>query len=288
MRTYRGKNGKKNRVNMMSTDCYATKDPSVLAESKAMPKILIFDIETTPNLAWVWGMYKQFISPAQVVQNTDILCYSGKWLGKKKIIFDSKQHDKDDRRICETLWHLFDEADIVVAHNGDGFDVKIMNARWLSMGFNPPSPYKSVDTLKMVKAKFRFPMNKLDYLARYLNIGKKVEHEGFDLWIKCMNGVKSAWDRMRKYNIEDVRLLEEFYLLIRAWDNRHPNVAIMYDQVGEKNRCVICGSDDLKDEPKASYTNVSIFPTVRCNNCGKAMRTAKRDETGKKILRHSL
>jgi hypothetical protein len=41
-----------------------------------------------------------------------------------------------------------DEADIICAHNGDAFDIKKINSRLITNGFKPPSPFKTIDTLK--------------------------------------------------------------------------------------------------------------------------------------------
>lgn len=296
VRDIRGANGEVRRNQNRDDDCYGDGTPYHIKEGtgKFDPKILIFDIETSPNLAWVWGCWKQNIGSNQMEMYSNTLCYAAKWLGQKKVLFDSRQHDEDDRRVCETLWKLFDEADMVVAHNARAFDNKTMNTRWLALGMLPPSPYKTYDTLKGVKRMFRHPSNALDSLARYHGIGKKVAHEGFELWLKCMNmfgkfkdsEVKGAWAKMKKYNIEDIRLLEEFYLLIRAWDIKHPNVSIMYDDSIE--RCLVCGCAELDEIPQASMTSISVFPSFRCTNCGKVQRSGKRDKATKEVYRNVL
>jgi len=250
------------------------------------PKVLTFDIETSPNLAYVWQCYKTNVSPAMMHTLGDVMCYAAKLLGSDMIYFDSRQRDKDDKRMCETLWKLVDGADIVIAHNGKAFDVKLMNARWAFHGLPPPSPYKVVDTLKVVKDSFRIPINKLDFLGRYFNIGKKMEHEGFNLWTKCMAGNRAAWNRMRDYNLQDVFLTEELYLKIRPWDRRHPNIALCYED--DLTRCVCCGGTKFIPLPKRAKTAVSLFPAMRCKSCGKPMRSGKRIKSDKIILRNTL
>jgi len=291
VRLYRGRLGKRLRSEMSETVPYVKPTDNLIATNSKgnfLPKILIYDIETTPMQSWHWGCYKTNIMPAQVIKPQKLLCFVAKWLGNEAVFFGSTQGRRTDRFCCEELWKLFDEADIIVAHNGQAFDAKTVRARWVAHGMMPPSPYKQVDTLKLAKAVGRFGINKLDYLGRYLDIGKKVEHEGFDLWLKCMANDKAAWARMEKYNIQDVLLLEELYVKLRAWDKKHPNIALVYDD--SETRCVCCGSTNLKDMAQASYTGVSVFPSVRCMDCGKPMRSSKRDKPDKKkeMLRHSL
>jgi len=237
------------------------------------PRILVYDIETSPSMAYVWRFYDECISPDQVIDDGQMLCFAAKWLGHSAIYSDSKEKDKSDRRICRELWKLFDEADVVVAHNGQAFDQKTMNSRWVHYGMPPPSAYKVVDTLKMARSMFRFGINKLDYIARYLNQGRKMKHHGFKMWVECMNGDPDAWETMRKYNIQDVRLLEGVYLTMRSWDPRHPNVGLMYKD--NELRCVCCGSDKVIHVSKHSFTNKSIWGVYRCRKCGKVMRSGK-------------
>ena len=203
------------------------------------------------------------------------------------MLFDSRENDEDDERICRALWDLYDKADVIVAHNGNAFDQKTMRARWVQYGMMPPSPYKEVDTLRSAKMSFRFPSNKLDAIARYLHIGCKKEHEGFTLWTRCMAGERDAWQIMEEYNINDVRILERVYLRLRAWDRQHPNVSLYYEDGAI--RCVTCGSRDVVDIPQDTYTSVSSFPSCRCTKCGKTMRSGVRNKQWKEDLkRHSL
>jgi len=81
----------------------------------------------------------------------------------------------------------------------------------------PPSVVKDLDLMSIVKANFRFPSNKLDYVAQALGVGSKVKHSGFDLWIGCMAGKESSWREMKKYQIQDVVLLEELYQVLLPW-----------------------------------------------------------------------
>ena len=36
------------------------------------PQILVFDIETTPMTAYVWGCFKQYINPSQLITTSEI------------------------------------------------------------------------------------------------------------------------------------------------------------------------------------------------------------------------
>ena len=243
--------------------------------------ILIFDIETAPVIAYVWGLWKQTIPTNHVIEDWSILCWAAKWLGESEI-FTGNSWDKgkvrDDKQCCKGLADLLDKAHIVVAHNGDKFDVKRLNTRLLYHGIKQPSPFKSVDTLKIAKSKFSISSNRLDYIGKYLNIGRKLETSGFKLWQEVLSGCKESQQRMLDYNIGDVNLLEQVYLALRPWDSRHPNVNIQFND----RRCPVCGSKKLKKIDDV-YTPVNKFSAHVCKECGKYSRTAQPMKTRKHL-----
>ena len=129
-----------------------------------MAKILFFDIETAPNMSYVWGQWQQDV--IDHVQEWYILCFSYKWEGEKKThvvsLNDFDLYSKDlenDLNVVQKLWELLDEADIVIGHNSDAFDIKKANARFAYHDLGPPSHYQTVDTLKMARRHFKFNSN---------------------------------------------------------------------------------------------------------------------------------
>ena len=116
-------------------------------------KVLLLDIETAPNIGYVWGKYEQDV--IKYIQEWYVLCFTGKWLDSGKTVTlglpgfpDYEKNRTDDKALIEELWKMLDEADVVVAHNGDKFDIKKINTRFLVHGLTPPAPYKPVDTLR--------------------------------------------------------------------------------------------------------------------------------------------
>jgi len=235
-----------------------------------MTKTLLFDIETAPNLGFVWGKWQQDV--IEFDRDWYILCFCSKWLDKRKITCHAlpnfKRYDvdrEDDKRVVKKLWKLFDEADILVAHHGDPFDVKKANARFVAHDLPPPSPYKTVDTVKVARKHFKFDSNKLDELGRYLGIGRKLPTTGFALWKGCMEGDKKAWAKMVRYNRQDVKLLEEVYLILRPWMPNHPNVNILSDKRGA---CPTCGENRLVKRGQTIVGRVNKRQNYQCRSCG--------------------
>lgn len=236
-----------------------------------MTKTLLFDIETAPSLGYVWGKYDQNVIDFE--RDWYMLSFSWKWLGEKKVHSfalpdfkeDYKKDKEDDRTLALQLWELFDEADIIIGHNGDKFDIRKANARFLTHSFDVPAPYKTIDTLKLARKYFKFDSNKLDDLGRYLNLGRKLDVGSFHTWKGCMSGDKKAWKKMVEYNKMDVELLEKVYLRLRPWMNNHPNVNILDEKTGA---CPACGSTKVQCRGY-SITTVSKKQRFHCQNCGK-------------------
>lgn len=179
-------------------------------------KTLFLDIETTPMQVYAWGLFDQNITIDQIIKSTEMMCFGARWLGEKKVIFRSVYHD-GKKTMLEDLHRLMDEADVLVGWNSAAFDHKHINREFLENGMMPPSPVKDLDLMSITKSNFLFPSNKLDYVAQKLEVGAKVKHSGFSLWIKCMENDKKAWKEMKEYQIQDVNLLVDLYDILLPW-----------------------------------------------------------------------
>jgi uncharacterized protein YprB with RNaseH-like and TPR domain len=179
-------------------------------------KTLFLDIETTPMQVYTWGLWDQNISIDQIIKSTEMLCFGARWLGSKKVIFKSVHHDGKEAML-EELHELMEEADVLVGWNSASFDHKHINREFLENGMLPPSPVKDLDLMSVTKANFMFPSNKLDYVAQKLEVGAKVKHSGFRLWLGCMADDKDSWKEMKKYQIQDVNLLIDLYDILLPW-----------------------------------------------------------------------
>ena len=233
------------------------------------PRVLLFDIENTPNISYTWGKWQQDVNRFQ--KEWWMLCYGFKWLDEKEahVIaqpdFSSYKRDKtDDRQLVTTLRDLIDEADIVIAHNGDKFDLPKSRARWLVHDLKPPSPVKTIDTLKVARRYFMFNSNSLGDLGQTLGIGSKGSTGGFDTWLDCMAGDPKCWARMIRYCKQDVVLLEDIYLRLRPWIENHPNVALISDK---PNACPKCGSERPLKAHGWRYYSVTKRRVLRCKDC---------------------
>jgi len=246
------------------------------------PKILILDIETAPISAVVWRIWKENVGLKQIMNDWYILTWSAKWLGEDEVYADALvNHDlydtepRNDIEILKSIHTLISQADIIIAHNGDRFDMPKLNARFIYHGIMPPSPYKTIDTLKVAKYTFNFTSNKLAYLGVFLKVGGKIDTGGMELWTRCLDGDLDAYKEMLEYNIQDVKLLEDVYMKMRPWVKSHPNFGVYIRE--SRKACTACGSDNLKTIPDSpyAYTPLGRFNAYQCQDCGKWVRDRK-------------
>jgi len=248
---------------------------TTITELPTDAKILLFDAETSPICALVWGLWEQDIYLDAILQDWHLLSWSAKWLFSDKIMSDvltsneAKIHS--DKRIVQSMWNLLNEADIVIAHNGNSFDVKKLNTRFLFHKIPPPRAYQSIDTLIVAKYTFKFSSNKLAYINKFLGLPQKMDTE-FDLWKKCYEGDKKSLKLMEEYNRNDVSILEDLYLRLRPYIKGHPNLNL-WSVDDNVSICPNCANPDLKWEGHAYPTYTGKYKSFRCSSCGAVGRS---------------
>lgn len=246
---------------------------------KPSPKILFLDIETAPLLAYVYQkqVWKANISHDKIVSDWFILTFSCKWLGEDDIISDRltpiEAINEDDNRLVRKLWYILSDADIVVAHNGDHFDIPNINSRFVLNGLGPTNYYKQIDTLKIAQKQFGFTHNSLSALADIFGLPSKIGTD-FDLWKRCMKGDNNALLEMEIYNQRDVEVLEKVYLKLRPWIKSHANLSLYTESLEQV--CPHCESKNLMIIPnKYYYTQTGKYQLSRCLDCGATPRDRK-------------
>ena len=226
-------------------------------------KMLLLDIECSPNLVFTWGLFNQFVGLNQIVEPGRTLCWSAKWLGEDKIMYDSV-HKSSFKKMIKGVYDLMQEADVIIHYNGSHYDMPVLNKEFIECGLNPPKPVDEIDLYKVVKKKFRFPSNKLAYVVKELDLGEKFD-EGFDLWVQCMNDDPKAWIRMERYNKNDILILEALYNKVKGWIHNHPNHGLYHPSVDPV--CPNCGGGNLLARD-VRRTRTRIYKRYHCKDCG--------------------
>ena len=239
---------------------------------KDKTKILYFDIETSPNIGYTWGTYEQNV--IEFVKEWHLLSVAWKWNdGATKVVgnMDYSSDQTNDLGVTEKLWELFDEADLVIGHNIDRFDIRKANARFLYHGMTMPSDFKTVDTLKVARRTFALNSNKLNDIAKFLNLGQKATTGGFQLWLDCLDGKAGAWRTMKKYNKQDVELTHDVYMALRQYMPTHPNSNLHNETT---HNCPTCQSTEIQKRG-FTVTRVGKYQRYQCQSCGAWSRGEK-------------
>jgi hypothetical protein len=253
-------------------------------KGKNGPKILLFDLESTPSIAAVFGRFKTNISLNSVIQEGGwLLSAAWKFLGEDKVhsvvLTPEEALKQDDSRIVAELYEAFEDSDIVVAHNLLNFDLPLFRTRLIMNRFPVHKSVKKVDTLQIAK-KLKFNSNKLDGLAQQIGLQRKLENSGMPLWLDCMQGKPEALKEMRTYNEQDIVSLEEVYLTLRAFDTKAPNASHYHQD--DVLRCHVCGSHEVEYTGNSVFTAASEFKEVQCKSCGTRSRDRKNTMTSQK------
>lgn len=225
-------------------------------------KVLFFDIETTPFVCYSWQLWDASIP--HVIRNPHVMSIAYRWGHQKRVnllkLPDYDGFSKDptsDVDILEEFSEVIGQADYSVAHN-TSFDSKMIRGRMFMNGLPPFATPQEFCTYRTAKRLFKLPRYRLDDIGRYLGVGRKDETGGIKLWVDCMEGSKSAWDKMGKYNKQDVALLEKVYQGILPWTK-----LTLFD-----SGCPRCGSLDITTHQNRVTAAGAKYRQYRCHGCG--------------------
>ncbi len=237
------------------------------------PKILLLDIESTPNLVYSWRLGKQYITIENIHKERKISCICYKWKGESKIhsleMDLSKHHlwDKDDNadeKMLKKFCDIYQEADLAVGHNAIKFDVSFIRSRLIKYGLPDIAPV-IVDDTYLASTPIGFNSHKLDYLSQYLGHGKKAPHP-YKLWVDVMNGDRKALTDTVNYCKQDVRLLEKVYDSLLPYIKTKLNRATFAQ---DSQLCPSCGWATLVRNKEYVSATGGVKLTMRCSHCGK-------------------
>jgi hypothetical protein len=232
------------------------------------PRILVLDIEWRPTKALVWQGWDVTVHDNQIIEHGGLLCVGAKWLDEKEVhVFSDWKHGH--REMLELTRQMMSEADAIVGYNSDKYDLRKLEGEFVlhKMKFPPPCP--SIDLIKSIK-KMGFFRSGLGFIGPFLGVGKKLEHEGMDLWKKVMDGDAKAQSKMSKYCAQDVQMTADLYLRIKPYIKNHPLLG------GSAAECPSCRSASFQHR---GYNRSRFFKTQRlqCTGCGHWF-TGKREK----------
>ena len=261
-----------------------------------MPDIWVYDIETSPNLVYSWGLWDQNISLNQIVETQDILCFAATKVGSKRIESHAAWDGYDS--MIARLHQIMDEADVLVGYNHVAYDNKHVKTAIIRAGLKPPSPFLNYDLMRVVKRNFKFQSYKLAHVCEQFGLDLKSDPGGFGTWRQILEGEGAARDkarnRMVKYCRNDTKITAQLLHKLKPWDKQLDLWLNAGDGTHEPlrcNRCVQCpGCDGFKIRRKGFFYRPSgrRYQRFYCNCCG-GWETARQPEplANKELLRNA-
>jgi len=252
-------------------------------------KLISIDIETAPMTVHSWSLWNSFTKLDHIVKDWFIMAFAGVD-DKGEIFYADIKESGTEKSVLRVAWSVLDSYEIIVGHNIDKFDLKKLNARFLFHGFEPPSPYLTIDTLKVLKKNFALTSNKLEYAVKHLGLEEKMtnrQFNGHSLWTSCLlEGNEEAWKEMKEYNIQDAKITLDLYNKLKAWIPNHPNLTLIEGDENndeESIRCPRCNSGSLVRRGYR-FTKTGKYQRYRCAECGGWCRSRFSEKKGKGLL----
>ena len=243
-------------------------------------RILILDVERLDGITqqhwWDRGDLKQrYIHHETVVREprTTIVC--AKWYDEPDVI-RLAEWDKGGRKTFLRRVHtLMSQADIIVGHNLDNADVP-----WLKGDFyvprighplrpehTPLPPFKTVDTLKVLRREFKsgVPFKSLAAVNQILGLPGKTDHYDREAMERAVNGSVEDRERETDYCAGDVIATQWLYDWQRPHIKNHP--ALFVDGKDKLTVCNRCGGE-TDDVARRYVANVLTYSMRKCVRCG--------------------
>lgn len=235
---------------------------------RTLRRRLFFDIETAPNIGLFFEAgYKKNIGYESIIKERAIICICYKFEDDKEVQFLTWDENQNDKELLEKFIEVANQCDELIGHNGIKFDLAWIRTRCLFHRIPMFPSYNVIDTLRISRAKFKFNSNKLDYIAQFLGMGKKIKTD-FNLWKTILlDNNKTSMAKMVKYCQNDVRLLERVFKAINTHIEPKTHYGVRFGQ--DRGSCPECGSDELIRAATAITASGIKKVRYKCKTCNK-------------------
>lgn len=236
-------------------------------------RILILDVERLPGISrqywWDRGDLKNRYIHYETVERsprTTIMC--AKWYDSPDIIELAEWQKGGRPAFLKRIHKLMSKADIIVGHNVDNADIPWLKGDLhIEAGLPPLPPFKTVDTLKVLRQEFKSgaPFKGLDAFCQIVGIPAKSDRYDREAMERAITE-KSREDRERliAYCTGDVIATQGLLDYLRPHIKNHP--ALFVDGKDNLTVCNRCGHD-TKPITRRYVANVLTYSMRRCTNC---------------------
>jgi len=243
-------------------------------DTNKKPRILFFDVETTPVKAWIWRTGKQVLRHDQIVegQKFDIICIAYRWQHSPKIYsLQWNLAKQDSSKMINDFAKVIESADVVIGQNSDSFDIKQINTQRLLHRQPPISWPTSEDTRKQIKKHFYVTSSSLEYMSKLLT-GSGKDKMAFQDWIDIIDKHSAlALKKMVRYCKRDVQKLYEVWKRIAPYVTIKASRAVIANTGQEA--CPSCASK-LTRKYGFRVTRTGKKQRMQCYSCAHTFELA--------------
>lgn len=171
----------------------------------------IFDLETSDldadKAIILCGVFQGSDNPKPVVYRTDEM-NPGWYKGRRG----------DDSAITQAIIKKLSNYDVLVAHNGVGFDIPVIRTRALRWHLPRVSAIKIVDPLQILWRHFKLKSNSLGSVSDFIGSKDRKHRLDMSIWMDAiLNGTKSSMDEIVKHCLSDVKELADVLNVVKPY-----------------------------------------------------------------------
>lgn len=247
-------------------------------------RILILDVERLPGITkqfwWDRGDLKNRYIQYETVERhprTTIVC--AKWYDQPDVIQFAEWDSGGRKKFLKNVHRLLGQADVIVGHFITGADLQwLANDLYVEGGLPPLPPYRTIDTLKVIRKAFGVgaPFKSLDAFCHLANLPAKTDRYDPRAMERAVTD-KSVADRERlvSYCAGDVIATQGLLDYLRPHIPNPP--ALFVDGKDTLRICHRCGHD-TEEIPRRYVANVLTYSMRRCTHCGGYSRISVEPE----------
>lgn len=201
--------------------------------------------------------------------------FQAKWYGSDEAEYYAEWDRGGRKRLARESLRIFNQADLIIGHNVDAFDIPHLRRLWKEEGFSQPRPFKTSDTFKTAR-RLKFESAALGYLCELAGLPGKVGAYDVEVVRAALAGDRAARAEIEAYAVGDVFAHEGVWDYLRDLDTRQPNVwPTIEDKNGNtKPSCYRCGEANPRRHKDDSLKIVQLHSLYECRNCGAFMTGA--------------
>ena len=239
---------------------------------KNKPRILFYDIETSPLAAWVWRPGKQVVRHGQLMKGHTrygIICITYCFNdGKPAKVISWDFQEQDTARVVSDFDTIVREynPDVIIGKNSDRFDNKHLNSVRMYEGLDAfPEFMEMTDDLeKQMRKYFYLPSYTLDYFSEELGLGGKMKmcfQDWIDIITRCPEQGEKSLKKMCTYGKKDIVDTRALWNHCIAHCKPKFNAAT---KLGMR-ACTNCGSEDVRKNG-TRVSGKTTYQNFYCNS----------------------